>query len=89
MSRRRNQFKILEIPSSRGDVHIELADGSICVRDEAEETFCDGWATVKDIAETLVERVHLPPQEAQSLAVRAVREWEAWLGDRPHRYPRR
>jgi hypothetical protein len=30
--------------------------------------FCDGWATVEDMADTLVERVHLSPEEAQSVA---------------------
>lgn len=71
---RRKRLKLFEIPSSRGDVRIELADGSLCVEEaETREQFCDGWATVEEIGQTLVERVQLSPDEAQSVAAEAVR----------------
>jgi hypothetical protein len=61
----RNRPKLFEIPSSQGDVRIELADGSLCVEEaDTRERFCDGWATVEEIGQTLVERVHLSPDEA-------------------------
>lgn len=75
------------IPSSRGDVRVELADGSICVWEPDGEQYCDGWATVEEIARRLVERVHLDLDEAQSVANEAVRQWEEWLGRRRHRFP--
>jgi hypothetical protein len=42
--------------------------------------FCDGWATVEDIADTLVERVHLSPEEAQSVADEALKGTETLIG---------
>lgn len=81
-------MKPFEIPTSLGDVRIELSDGSICVWDAVGETHCDGWATVEDIAEFLREKVHLPPEEALSVAGEAVRRWVEWLGGRRHSYPR-
>ncbi len=86
---RRNRLTLFEIPSSRGDIRIKLADGSLCVWEaDTHEEFCDGWATVEEIAETLEERVHLPRDEALSVAAEAVKRWEQWLGNRRHEFPR-
>jgi hypothetical protein len=39
----RNRLELFEIPSSQGDVRIELADGSLCVEEtDTRERFCDG-----------------------------------------------
>jgi hypothetical protein len=89
MFKRRHHLKLFVIPTSRGDVRIELADGSICVWEPDGEQYCDGWATVEEIAQTLVQRVHLDLDEAQSAADEAVRQWEDWLGSRRHRFPLR
>ena len=83
------RFERYDVPSSRGTVRIELADGSIGIQGPGGELFYDGWATVEDIAQTLTARIHLGDAEARSVAAAAVDEWELSLGDRPHRYPRR
>jgi hypothetical protein len=85
---RRNRFEIFEIPTEQGVVRIWLNDGGMQVEDASGETYADGWATVEDIASELSARIHLPPDEARSVALEAVRQWEERLGDRPHRFPR-
>ena len=81
------RMKLFEIPTSRGVVPIEISDGSMCLKDEVGETWCDGWATIADIAEHLVEWIHLPSGEALSVAGEAVRRWEESLEGRPNRNP--
>ncbi len=84
-----SKWKSFEISTSLGDVPIELGDGSICVKDGEGETWCDGWTAVEDIAEFLVEKVHLSPNEARSVAGEAVRRWVESLEGRRHRNPRK
>jgi hypothetical protein len=85
---RRNRFKLFEIPTGQQVIRIQLNDGGMCVYDREGESYFDGWATVEDIASGLVEWALLSPEEAESVAAEAVRRWEAWLGERHHRYPR-
>jgi hypothetical protein len=85
---RRHRFKLFEIPAQRGVVRIWLNDGGMQVEDPTGETYADGWATVEDIADSLVEMADLFTDEARAVAAEAVRRWEATLGDRPHRFPR-
>lgn len=87
--RAKGLLKLFRIPSSRGEVQIELADGSLCVKDPEGEEHCTGWSTIDQIAEYLVEWAQLSPGEAKSVAHEAVRQWEEWLGTYPHKYPRR
>lgn len=51
--------------------------------------FCDSWATVEDMSDTLVERVHLSPRRRNLSPTKPVRQWEEWLGQRRHRFPQR
>jgi hypothetical protein len=79
--------KLLEIPTRERIVRIWLNDGGMGLENPDGEGHWDGWATVDDIASGLVEFAQVPPEEAHSVAVEAVRQWEEWLGDRRHRYP--
>jgi hypothetical protein len=66
---RRNRFEIFEIPTEQGVVRIWLNDGGMQVEDASGETYADGWAAVEDIASELSARIHLPPDEARSVAL--------------------
>ena len=84
---RKNKFRAFAVGSSRGVVEIELNDGGVGVRDATGAVHhYDGWATIEDIAEEIVDQKGLSTDEAQSVAAEAVRRWEEWLGDRRHGY---
>lgn len=85
--RDRTRDKLFEIPTRHRVVRIWLNDGSMGLEDPDGESYWDGWATLDDIASGLVEFSQVPPDEARFIAEEAVRQWEEWLGDRPHRYP--